>query len=80
MPVVDKQLGLRVRREFSKRASVDCSDVRVHTSGGTVYLNGRIKPNRGSEVNMKAEVEIICRNLRTIPGVREVVNELDLPN
>ncbi|HET6384280.1 MAG TPA: BON domain-containing protein [Armatimonadota bacterium] len=79
MPIEDKQLGLRIMKEFTKRASIDSSDVRIHVSGGTVYLNGRLKGVRGGVgLDLKKEAEIIERNLRTVNGVRDVVNELDL--
>ena len=78
MPLEDKMLGVRIQREFTKRASMDSSDVRIHCAGGTVYLNGKVKAVRGAiGIDMQKEVEIVCRNLRTIPGVRDVVDELD---
>ena len=78
MAVPEKALGLRISKEFTKRQSLDCSDLRVMVASGTVYLNGRVKPIRGQLVDVRKEVEIVERNLRTIPGIRNVVNELDL--
>jgi hypothetical protein len=61
-----------VRREFNRRAiDVTLADIRV--SHGVVYIRGTIKPMRGGATDVKHEVEIIARNLRTRPEVRDVV-------
>ena len=79
MPLEDKALGLRIRREITKRQSINSNDIRVSTAGGVVYLNGKLRLTRGAiGVDLKKEAEIIEKCLRTIPGVRDVVNEMDI--
>jgi osmotically-inducible protein OsmY len=79
MPIEDKQLGLRIRREITRRQGIDASDLRIHTTGGTVYLAGRLRATRGAVgLDMKKEAEIIEHSLRNIPGVRDVINEMDV--
>ena len=79
MPIEDKQLGLRIRREITKRASIDASDIRISTSGGVVYLNGKLKLTRGAVgIDLKKEAEIIAKCIRSIAGVRDVINELEV--
>ena len=46
---------------------------------GVVYLRGQIKPLLGQECDLKAEMLIIHRILRSRPGVREVVLEVEFP-
>ena len=78
MPVVDKQIGLRVYREFTKRNSLDCRLLNVFVSSGVVHVGGQLDTIKGeTPVNVEHELEILQRTLRTIPGVREVVFELD---
>lgn len=61
-----------VRREMA-RHTVDCSEVQVTTSHGTVTLNGRVKPLRGHEETFEMSSTNFLRALRQRKGIRDVV-------
>jgi hypothetical protein len=45
---------------------------------GVVHLKGRLDHLRGHDVDLREEVEIILRIIRGKPGIRDVVNEMEL--
>jgi hypothetical protein len=45
----------------------------VHFSHGIVRIGGQVKAMRGHEMDLKAELELIAKILRTKPGIRDVV-------
>lgn len=61
-----------VRREFNRRA-IDTTLADIRVSHGVVYVRGTIKPMRGAGTDVKHEMDIICRALRTRPEIRDVV-------
>lgn len=76
MPVEDLYMTRRVQREFGKRNSIDYSLVGIRAIHGVVYLTGRIRPIRGRDVSLQEELGIIVQNIKRIPGVRDVVCEV----
>ncbi|MBI3947318.1 MAG: hypothetical protein HY321_15450 [Armatimonadetes bacterium] len=76
MPVEDLQMTRRVQREIGKRNSIDYSLMAIRSIHGIVYINGRVRPIRGREVNLQDEMGIVAQNIKRIPGVRDVVVEV----
>lgn len=69
----DVALTKQVRRDFI-RHHIDMTLADVRVSHGVVYIRGTLRPEgRNASVNLKEECERIARNLRTRPGVRDVV-------
>lgn len=61
-----------VRREFNRRA-IDTSMADIRVSHGVVYIRGTVKPIRGGAADVRSEVELIARTLRTRGEIRDVV-------
>lgn len=61
-----------VRREFNRR-KIDCTLADIRVLHGVVYIRGTIKSIRGGAPDVKAEVELVARALRTRPEIRDVV-------
>lgn len=76
MPVDDKQMGLRVRKEIVRRQGIDTSRVEVTANRGVIVLRGEIRPVRGQDIDLDKELEIIEQAVRQIPGVRDIRNEI----
>jgi len=79
MPVEDKQLALRARKEVIKRQGIQSTFIEVSAIKGVVTLRGalsRVRGPIGADLDLEKEMEIIEQNIRTIPGVRDVRNEL----
>jgi hypothetical protein len=77
MPGEDQRLVNNVRREFVKR-QVDSSRLDVHAGHGIITLRGVVKRIRGTEFDLRREVDIIKQNIRAKYGVRSIVDELSL--
>lgn len=78
MPVVDKDLAIRCRREFIRRQGLDPTYIEVSAIQGVVTLRGELRPIRGQNVDLQHELEIIMQNIRRIPGVRDVRSEVGI--
>lgn len=61
-----------VRREFNRRA-IDTTLADIRVSHGVVYIRGTIKPMKGGATDVKHEVELVCRALRTRAEIRDIV-------
>lgn len=78
MPIEDAEMTRAIRREISRRY-IDATNVDVRVIHGVVYLKGYIETLRTHQsTNLSDEMEIILRILRTRPGIRDVINEVDL--
>ncbi len=64
----------QIRRELG-RHSVDCGEVQVNVSHGTIRLNGRVRPLRGHEENFHEALGNMLKALRQRQGVRDVITE-----
>ena len=76
MPVEDAQMARMVHREISRRY-IDSSKLDVKAIHGVVYLRGTIARLRGHDVDLRRELDVIDRVLRSKPGIRDVVMEVD---
>ena len=78
MSVENKDLVKKVRGQIARRY-VDASMVNVNCVGGTVYLTGVLKTLRThANIELKEEMENINKVLRAVPGVREVIWDVNL--
>ncbi|MBP6964295.1 MAG: hypothetical protein KBC96_07815 [Armatimonadetes bacterium] len=77
MPTGDAETTRLAQREIGRR-SIDTSGLDVHATHGVVYLRGYIKCLRGHPTDLRHELEVINRVLRTKPGIREVIIEVDI--
>lgn len=77
MPVGDSETTRLAQREIGRR-SIDASRLDVRSAHGVVYLRGTIEALRGHDCDLKHELEVIHRILRTKPGIREVIMEVEL--
>ncbi|MFN7172985.1 MAG: hypothetical protein ACK4P3_09420 [Fimbriimonadaceae bacterium] len=59
-----------VRREFNRR-KVDCAEADVRVLHGVLYVRGSLKGF--GDVDVRHELEVICRALRQTNRVREIV-------
>jgi osmotically-inducible protein OsmY len=64
----DEAIGLEARRRVDLAGAADMAGVRLHVDGGTVTLRGSV-PHRAAAWRAEAAV-------RSVPGVKSVVNEL----
>jgi hypothetical protein len=62
-----------VRKEFARRP-LDISLLLIRVTHGVVYLDGQLKPMRGHESNLRAELDTIVKALKQRPGIRDVVH------
>jgi osmotically-inducible protein OsmY len=77
MPIKDNMLRRLVRREFIRR-HVDSSLVEVSVVAGVAYLAGVLRAIRNEPVDLKEEIQTLEQLVRAIPGIRDVVNELEV--
>lgn len=63
-----------VRREMG-RHSLDCGEVQISASHGTITLHGRVRAMRGHEDAFESSLNGFLKALRTRPGIRDVVAE-----
>lgn len=77
MPVGDSETTRLAQREIGRR-SIDTSRLDVKAMRGVVYLRGTIECLRGHDTDLKHELEVIHRILRTKPGIRDVVVEVEI--
>ena len=75
MPLADKELRLRVMREFARR-SLDTRFMDCYCSKGVIRLSGRVSAERGTAVNLKEYFAKVCEIVRRIPEVRDVVSDV----
>lgn len=76
MGVHDAETTRMVRREIIRR-HLDDSQLQVNAMHGVVYLRGVLKSCPGHPCDLLAEMKILHRVLRTRPGIRDVVFEID---
>lgn len=77
MPAEDAQMTRMVQREISRRY-IDASRLDVKAMHGVVYLRGMVTGLRGHDVDLHHELQVINRVLRSKPGIREVVMEVEI--
>lgn len=61
-----------VRRELSKR-NFDTTMADLRVTHGVAYIRGSIRMIKGGNPDIKAELEIVAKVLRTNPFIKEVV-------
>lgn len=61
-----------LRREFSRRM-IDITQADLRVTHGVAYIRGAIKPIKGGPADIRKEVELIARILRTQAGIKDVV-------
>jgi len=61
-----------LRREFSRRM-IDITQADLRVTHGVAYIRGAIKPIKGGPPDIRKEVELIARVLRTQAGIKDVV-------
>ena len=75
MSLEDAKQTRMVQREISKR-HIDLTMIDVHVMHGVVYLRGTVRQNRGQNLDLRHEFQVIAHILRGCPGIRDVVNEI----
>ncbi len=60
-----------VRAEIA-RHPVDCGQVQISVSGGTIYLYGKVRPLRTHEGDFQQALDTLMKALYKIHGIREV--------
>jgi hypothetical protein len=69
--------GVKHARATFGKHGVDVSRADVRITKGTLTVRGMVSFVRGSAAtNMKAELEIIAKNLRSNPAIKNVVYEV----
>ena len=68
----DAHMTRMIQREIGRR-QVDTSLLAINVSHGIVHLRGQIKKLRGHDVDLRQELEIIRRIIRSKPGIRDVL-------
>lgn len=77
MPAEDAQMTRMVQREVSRRY-IDASRLDVKAIHGVVYLRGFVCRLRGHDVDLDHELQVISRVLRSKPGIRDVIIEVEI--
>lgn len=62
----------RIRAEFTKRL-VDITGMDLQVHHGVAYVRGVIKPIKGGNPDVKAEVAVIANNVKNLGLAKEVV-------
>lgn len=75
MSIEDMRLTRACQREVIRRY-VDSNRMEIKVVNGVCYLNGEIGGVRGINVDLESEIEMIERLLRSLPGIKDVVNYL----
>ncbi|MEI6914184.1 MAG: hypothetical protein WCL39_03540 [Armatimonadota bacterium] len=76
MALHDAETTRMVRREINRR-HIDDSGLHVNAMHGIVYLRGILKPLEGRSIDLKAELDILNRIIRSRPGIRDIVCEVE---
>lgn len=61
-----------VRSEFGKRM-LDTTQADLRVTHGVCYIRGVVKPIKGGNPDVKAELELISKVLRARPGIKDVI-------
>ncbi len=77
MSVEDARMANEIRHEVVKR-SMDSSSLDVRVHHGVVYLSGEVREIRGQPNNLRKEMEILHKVMRSHAGIRDVVDECRL--
>lgn len=77
MPIADSETTRMVKREISRRF-INAAGLDVKSMHGVVYLRGFIQALRGHDIDLRHELEVIHRILRTKPGIRDVIIDVDI--
>jgi len=77
MPSGDAETTRMIKREISRRF-INAAGLDVKSTHGVVYLRGYIQALRGHDMDLKHELEVIHRILRTKPGIRDVIIDVDI--
>lgn len=77
MPVEDIATTRMVRREIIRRR-LDDSRLQVNAMHGVVYLRGEVSALDRGGVDAHEELHILSRILRSRPGIRDVVLEVNV--
>lgn len=77
MGVQDAVLTRDAMREIARR-ELDTSKLQVHVTHGVVHIMGIAHPLHGHSADPHHELEIISRILRSKPGIRDVILEVDV--
>ena len=72
MPAEDLTVTRMVHREVTRRY-IDSSLLDVKAIHGVVYIRGTIKKIRGHDLDLRKEMEIIQRVLRSKSEIRDVI-------
>ena len=72
MSAHDAAMTRMAQREISRRF-LDNTRLDVKVSHGVVRIQGSVGRLRGYEVNLKHELDVINRILRSRPGIRDVI-------
>jgi len=75
MPLEDKELRLRVMREFARR-SLDTRFLDVYCNKGIVRLGGRVSRMRGADLDIREYFAKVVEIIRRIREVRDVVADV----
>ena len=79
MTLEDSRLRRRVQHELVKRQSVNTDFIFVGVTHGIVQLTGHIRTLRSQQFNLKEELKTIEEMIRALPGVRDVINQVNVP-
>ncbi len=76
MPAEDAATTRLVRREIVRRR-IDDTLLQVNSMHGVVYIRGEVRSLRGETCDLESEMNIIHRILRSRPGIRDVIIEVN---
>lgn len=74
MSVEDKTIAMHARHSIAK-TPIDISQLVISCCRGVVELNGKVKKPRNfaGDLNLHAEFRILCENVRSANGVKDVI-------
>ena len=73
--IAEAQALTRLIRHEMGRHNVDCGEVEISVSHGTVHLYGRVRPRPGHEAHFDSEITSLVKAILHRPGVRDVIAE-----
>lgn len=78
MQSADKDTVRLVKKELVRHA-LDTNETQVAVIHGLVHLCGKVRPLPGREGGFDVEVNLLCKALKTRPGVSDAVFEWQIP-
>jgi hypothetical protein len=73
MPRPEDIEGIKIVRKELARRPIDLSLAHIAITHGVVRITGQVRAMRGHPMDLRQELELIAKVLKSRPGIRDVV-------